>query len=326
MSGGHHHHHHHGHGNHHHHHGPGERARLTSRAAMASVCMALFLVGLKSWASWGTGSVAMLGSLADTVLDFIASLITFLGVRWAAMPADEEHRYGHGKAEALAALTQVILITVSALGIAWRALDRLRSGQPTQGLELGIGVSVIAMLATFGLLAYQRYVIRRTGSVAILTDHVHYQTDILLNLSVIGALILDQLLGWGLADPLFGFAISAWLMYGAWGAASHSVDQLMDREWPGHERDAFLAAAADYPELAGLHDLRTRTSGAHRFVQFHVWVPGDWTVAEAHERMDRVEEKLQKRFPGTEIIIHLDPEGHVDREGILPQHLTENAR
>ena len=109
-------------------------------------------------------------------------------------------------------------------------------------------------------------------------------------------------------------------------AASHSVDQLMDREWPEDEREAFLAAAREYPELAGLHDLRTRTSGAHRFVQFHVWVPGDWTVREAHERMDAVEEKLQHRFPSTEIIIHLDPEGHVDREGILPQHLTESAR
>src|SRR5688572_31805960 len=289
MSG--HHHHHHGHGNHHHRHGPGERATLTPRAALASKCMALFLVGLKSWASWNTGSVAMLGSLADTGLDFIASLITFLGVTWAAMPADEEHRYGHGKAEALAALTQVILITVSALGIAWRALDRLRSGEPTQGLELGIGVSAVAIAATFGLLAYQRYVIRRTGSVAIMTDHVHYQTDVLLNLSVIAALVLDQLLGWRLADPLLGFAIAAWLMYGAWSAASHSVDQLMDREWPDEEREAFLSATGDYPELAGLHDLRTRTSGAHRFVQFHVWVPGSWTVAEAHRKMDAVEEK-----------------------------------
>lgn len=325
MSGG-HHHHHHGHGGHHRGAAAGERSKLTSRAALASISMALFLVGLKAWASWDTGSVAMLGSLADTLLDFVASLITFLGVRWAAMPADEEHRYGHGKAEALAALSQVTLISLSALGIAWRAFDRLRSGEPTSGLELGVGVSIVAMVATFGLLAYQRYVIRKTGSVAILTDHVHYQTDVLLNLSVIAALLLDQLVGWRLADPLFGFAIAGWLMYGAWGAASHSVDQLMDREWPEQEREAFLAATRDYPELEGLHDLRTRTSGAHRFVQFHVWVPGDWTVQEAHDRMDAVEEKLQHRFPGTEIIIHLDPEGHTDREGILPKHLTETAR
>ena len=322
MSGA---HHHHGH-SHHHGHAGGERARLTSRAALASIGMALFLVALKSYAAWDTGSVAMLGSLADTALDFIASLVTFIGVRWAAMPADEDHRYGHGKAEALAALIQVILIAFSALGIAWRAFDRLRSGQPTEGLELGVGVSVIAMAATVALLAYQRYVIKKTGSVAIQTDHVHYQSDLLLNLSVIAALVLDQLLGWRLADPLLGFVIAGWLLYGAWSAASHSVDQLMDREWPEDEREAFIAAAQEYPELSGLHDLRTRTSGAHRFVQFHVWVPGDWTVTQAHERMDAVEEKLQHRFPGTEIIIHLDPEGHTDREGILPQHLTESAR
>jgi ferrous-iron efflux pump FieF len=315
MSGA---HHGHAHGN--------ERAALTSRAAMASVAMALFLVTLKSYATWDTGSVAMLGSLADTTLDFIASLVTFFGVRWAAMPADDDHRFGHGKAEALAALIQVILITVSAIGIAWRSVVRLQSGQPTEGLELGVGVSVIAMVATVGLLAYQRYVIRKTGSVAIQTDHVHYQSDLLLNVSVIAALVLDQLMGWRLADPLFGFAIAAWLLYGAWSAASHSVDQLMDREWPVEEREAFLAAAEDYPELKGLHDLRTRTSGAHRFVQFHVWVPADWTVRDAHDRMDAVEEKLQHRFPGTEIIIHLDPEGHTDREGILPQELSESAR
>jgi ferrous-iron efflux pump FieF len=325
MSGTHHHHGHSGHGHHHGHTGS-ERATLTSRAALASISMALFLFALKTWASWGTGSVAMLGSLADTGLDFIASVVTFMGVRWAAMPADDDHRFGHGKAEALASLVQVILITVSAMGIAWRAADRLHSGAPTQGLELGVGVSIVAMATTFALLGYQRYVIRRTGSVAILTDHVHYQTDVLLNLSVIAALLLDQMFGWRLADPLFGFAIAAWLMYGAWSAASHSVNQLMDREWPEEEREGFLTAAAEYPELAGLHDLRTRTSGAHRFVQFHVWVPGDWTVAEAHRRMDAVEEKLQHRFPGTEIIIHLDPEGHTDREGILPQHLTESAR
>lgn len=317
-------------GAHPHHHGHGqahgiERGELTKRAAMASVSMALFLVALKAWASWDTGSVAMLGSLADTILDLIASLITFLGVRWAAMPADEEHRFGHGKAEALAALAQVTLITISALGIAWRAIDRLGSGERTRGLELGIGVSVVAMLATFALLAYQRYVIRRTDSVAIRTDHVHYQTDILLNLSVIAALALDQILGWRLADPLFGLGIAAWLLYAAWSAASQSVDQLMDREWPIVEREAFLAAASEYPELAGLHDLRTRTSGAHRFVQFHVWVPADWTVAHAHEKMDRAEDLLRERFPGTEIIIHLDPEGHTDRETILPSHLTERA-
>jgi len=302
-----------------------ERGELTKRAAMASMAMALTLVILKSWASWSTGSVAMLGSLADNVLDLIASFITFLGVRWAAMPADEDHRFGHGKAEALAALIQVILITISALGIAWRAIDRFSIGQPTEGLELGVGVSIFAMAATLALLAYQRHVIRRTGSIAISTDNLHYKSDIVLNLSVIVALVLDQLFGWRLADPIFGLGIAMWLLFGAWRAASHSINQLMDREWPEEERDAFLAATKDYPELAGLHDFRTRHSGAHRFVQFHVWVPPHWTVREAHDRLDSVEEQLQVRFPGTEILIHVDPEGQVDRETLLPSELTEQA-
>ncbi|MES2903742.1 MAG: cation diffusion facilitator family transporter [Pseudomonadota bacterium] len=301
-----------------------ERAKLTTRAALASIMMAIFLVALKSYAAVHTGSVAMLGSLADTALDLLASLVTLAGVRFAAMPADDDHRFGHGKAEALAALAQVVLISISALGIAWRAIDRLTSDAKTEGLELGFAVSMIAIVATFALLAYQRHVIKQTGSVAIETDHVHYQSDLLLNLSVIIALVLDQLLGFHIADPLFGIAIAAWLIYGAWRAASRSIDQLMDKEWPEAKRRDFLAAAADYPELAGLHDLRTRTSGAHDFVQFHVWVPGNWTIEAAHERMDRVEEALQKRFPGTEILIHLDPEGHTDRETMLASAITES--
>lgn len=302
-----------------------ERARLTQRAAIASITMAVVLVSLKTVASWQTGSVAMLGSLADSALDLLASLVTLVGVRFAAMPADDDHRFGHGKAEALAALAQVILITISALGIAWRAIDRLKNGAPTQGLELGVGVSAFAILATFALLAYQRHVIQKTGSIAIRTDNVHYQSDLFLNLSVIAALVLDQMLGWRAADPVFGIGIALWLMWGAWKAASHSIDQLMDKEWPKEELEEFLVAVRDYPELDGLHDLRTRHAGTHRFVQFHVWVPGNWTVQDAHDRMDAVEEKLQARFPGTEFLIHLDPEGHIDRETMLPSAITEQT-
>jgi ferrous-iron efflux pump FieF len=206
------------------------------------------------------------------------------------------------------------------------AIARFSSGTRTQGLEFGITVSVIAMAATFALLAYQRHVIRRTGSVAISTDNLHYKTDIALNLGVIAALVLDQMLGWRQADPVFGLGIALWLLYGAWSAASQSVDQLMDREWPEAEREAFLAATREYPELAGLHDLRTRHSGTHRFVQFHVWVPADWSVKQAHDSLERVEHALCDRFPATEIIIHLDPEGHKDRETLLSSDLTENAR
>ncbi len=287
--------------------------------------MALFLIGLKGWAALQTSSMAMLGSLADSGLDLLASLVVLAGVRIAAVPADTDHRFGHGKAEALAALAQVVLITLSALFIGYRSVERLMHGAQTTEAELGIGVSLIAILVTFALITYQRYVVRRTGSVAISTDRLHYASDLLLNTSVIVALVLDQYAGFAGADAIFGLLIAAWLMYGAWSSSSHALDQLMDREWPEEQRAKFLAACAEYPELSGLHDLRTRTSGTHNFAQFHVWVPADWTVGEAHDRMDRVEEQLQHRFPATEILIHLDPEGHTDRETLLPSAITEKA-
>ena len=305
------------------HEGHAERSRLSTRAALASVTVALFLLGLKGWAAYSTRSMAMLGSLADTGLDLIASLVTLAGVRIAALPADSDHRFGHGKAEALVALFQIVLITVSAGWIALRSVQRLIAGAATGDAELGIGVSLAAIAATLFLIAYQRRVVAQTGSVAIATDRVHYQSDLFLNGSVIAALILDQYAGLVGADALFGLLIAGWLLFGAWRSSTHAINQLMDREWPEEQRAAFLAATADYPELAGLHDLRTRTSGSHHFVQFHVWVPGEWTVRDAHDRLDTVEEALQARFPQTEILIHLDPHGHTDRETMLPSHLTE---
>ena len=302
-----------------------ERSALSTRAALASVALALGLLLAKLWAALLTGSTAMLGSLADTTLDLIASITTLVGVRIAALPADHDHRFGHGKAEALAALVQVALISVSAIGIGWHAIDRLLHGGQTEAMEAGIGVSVLAIAATFALLWYQRRVIARTGSVAILTDNVHYKSDLFLNLSVIVALLLDQALKIRGADALFGLGIALWLLWGAFRASSESINQLMDREWPDAERQAFLTAASEYPELDGLHDLRTRKSGTMRFVQFHVWVPPNWTVREAHDRLDRVEEALQQRFPGTEILIHVDPEGQTDRETLLPSEITERA-
>jgi ferrous-iron efflux pump FieF len=289
--------------------------RLAARAAIASVGTALFLLLLKAYAAWATGSVAMLGSLADTFLDVIASLITLYGVRYAALPADDDHRFGHGKAEALAALFQAGLITFSALAIGWRAVDRLTDGETTAQAEYGIGVSLVAIGVTLGLLAYQRRVIARTGSVAIEADHVHYQSDLLLNLAVIAALALEAYAGLAGADPLFGIAIALWLLLGAWRASSRAVDQLMDKEWPEERRRQFVEVAARHPALRGIHDLRTRTSGSLNFVQFHVWVDPHMTVAKAHDVMDEVEEWLGREFPGTEILIHLDPEGQVDQPG-----------
>ena len=288
--------------------------------------MAVILIVLKSWAAWRTDSTAMLGSLADSGLDLVASLVVLLGVRIAAQPADYDHRFGHGKAEALASLVQVILITISAIFIGFRAVQRLLSGAQTADAELGIGVSIVALVLTVALIGYQRHVVRRTGSLAIGTDRLHYSSDLLLNGSVIVALVLDQFAGLAGADAVFGLLIALWLLWGAWSASSHALDQLMDKEWPDELRERFLAAAREYPELAGLHDFRTRTSGTYNFAQFHVWVPPEWTVQEAHDRLDRVEEQLQQRFPNTEILIHVDPEGQIDRETMLPSEITESAK
>lgn len=280
---------------------------LTARAAIASVSVALFLLTLKGLAALQTGSVAMLGSLADSALDVVASLITLLGVRVAAIPADHDHRYGHGKAEALVALVQVGLIAASAVGILVRAVGRLASGEATAHAEYGIGVSVIAMLATLGLLAYQRHVIARTGSVAIKADHVHYQSDLLLNGAVIAALVLDQMAGLTGADPLFGIAIALWLAWGAWRASTAAIDQLMDREWPEEKRRRFIALAEAHPAVEGIHDLRTRSSGSRDFAQFCVWVDPAMSIAAAHGVMDEVEAMLMREFPGSEVIIHPEP-------------------
>lgn len=305
-------------------HGP-ERGALASRAALASIATAIVLIALKTWATLQTSSMAMLGSLTDSALDLIASLILLLGVRVAAQPANREHRFGHGKAEALASLVQLILISLSALFILFRSAERLIAGARTDQAVLGIGVSLVAIGVTIGLLAYQRHVIQRTKSVAISTDQLHYASDLLLNGSVIAALVLDQYAGLVGADALFGILIALWLAWGAWRSSGEAFAQLMDREWPDALREDFLAAAREYPELAGLHDLRTRTSGTHHFAQFHVWVPGDWTVQEAHDRLDRAEQQLRERFPGTEILIHVDPEGQIDRETMLPSEITEKA-
>lgn len=290
------------------------RGTLTQRAAIASVTTALFLLGLKGWAAWQTGSVSMLGSLADTMLDIVASLVTLFSVRLAAQPADDDHAYGHGKAEALAALFQTSLISVSALAIGWRGLSLIGASSAPESPELGIGVSLVAIVATLALVSFQRQVVRKTGSVAIHADRVHYASDLILNASVIAALFLDSILHVRGADPVFGIGIGLWLLWHAKEVAVHAVDQLMDKEWPEEKRERFLAVAQSHPELKGIHDLRTRSSGAHEFVQFHVWVDPAMTVREAHRVMDEVEARLMIEFPGTEILIHPDPEGHSDPE------------
>lgn len=286
-----------------------------TRAAIASICAALLLGGLKGYAAWKTGSVAMLASLADSLLDLVASVVTLVGVRIAAQPADGNHRFGHGKAEALAALFQVALISVSATFISFRAVERLASGQVAAQAESGIAVSLAAIVVTLALTAYQARAIAASGSIAIRTDRLHYQSDLLLNSGVIVALVAEQYLALHGADPVIGIAIALWLFWGAGKAALDALAQLMDREWPEEKRRAFVDVAAKQPGLESLHDLRTRSSGSQDFAQFHITMPGDLTVQAAHDIADALEARLEAAFPGTEILIHIDPVGQIDRPG-----------
>ncbi len=290
-------------------------ARATRRAAAASVATACFLLALKAYALATTNSVAMLGSLADSGLDLIAALVTFWAVRVAATPADHDHRFGHGKAEALAALFQVGLIAASAAAIVWSAAERLIARLPPDAPESGITVSVIAIIATLALTMFQQRVVRQTGSVAIQADRAHYQTDLALNGAVIAALALESYAGLSGVDPLFGLGIAAWLAWNAARAAGPAVHQLMDREWPEERRRRFLAITLRHPANRGTHDLRTRTSGAHDFAQFHIWVDPTLSVAQAHDVMDEIEADLAAEFPRVDVLIHIDPEGQVDEPG-----------
>lgn len=289
---------------------PEARGRWTQRAATASMAVALLLLLLKGWAAWRTGSTAMLGSFADTALDLVASAITLFGVYIAALPADDDHRFGHGKAEALVALIQMMIVTASALWIGARAIGRWQTGTGAADAPYGIGVSLVAMALTTCLILYQNHVVRRTGSLAIAADRLHYASDLLLNAAVILALIADQYLGWHGADAAFGLLIALWLIYGAARGAIGVIDHLMDKEWPDAKRAALVDVVMRDADALGVHDVRTRSSGGQDFVQFHLWVRAEMTIREVHDVMDRIEAELARHFPGLEIFIHPDPEGH----------------
>lgn len=289
-----------------------KRGHLTRSAALASSALALTLLGLKGWAAVATGSVAMLGSLADTALDLVASLMTLYAVGFAAQPADPDHRFGHGKAEAIAALMQTLLIVGSAMAIMWRAAWSFGQSELPRAPMVGIGVSLAGIVLTAALIAWQRSVVRRTGSVAIATDALHYQSDLLLNSAVIAALALELYAGLHGADAVFGILIALWIGWNAIRAARQALDMLMDREWPPERRAQLLDIARAVPGVEGVHDLRTRSSGVTDFIQFHIWLPPAMTVDGAHAIVDAVETAVHSGFPGSEVFIHIDPSGHYD--------------
>jgi ferrous-iron efflux pump FieF len=301
-------------------HGPAAN-RLRRWATYASVAVASLLIAAKFAAWLETGSVALLSSLIDSLLDIVASIVNLLAVRHALTPADREHRFGHGKAEPLAVLGQSAFITGSALLLLAEAVRRLIQPVPVENPPAGIAVMAFSIVVTIALVLYQRYVVRRTGSIAITADELHYRSDLILNISVIAALILSGTFGLSVLDPLFGAAIGVWIIYSAARLARLSLVQLMDRELPDDEREKIRAIAQSHPEVAAAHDLRTRVAGPTAFIQIHIEMDGDISLARAHVISDEVEERLRAAYPNAEIMIHQDPEGVEEPRSSFPRRV-----
>ena len=281
---------------------------LMRRATYASVTVALILIMAKSVA-WGlSGSVAILSTLMDSVLDALASLVNLFAVRHALTPPDKEHRFGHGKAEPLAALAQAAFIAGSAIFLLVEAGKRLYEPRPVAASEFGIAIMIFSIVMTLALVRYQRYVIKQTQSLAISADSLHYVGDLLVNAAVIVALLLVTQLELYWIDPVFGLGIAGYILWNAWIIARGALDMLMDRELEPEERMQIAGIVKRHPEVKGLHDLRTRSAGPHKFIQLHLELDGNLSLWRAHEISDAVEADLQAAFPDAEIMIHQDPD------------------
>jgi ferrous-iron efflux pump FieF len=282
------------------------RARLLRLATTASVATAAVLVAAKLGAWLLTGSVSLLASLVDSMMDVLASAVNLAAVRWSLAPPDEEHRFGHGKAEALAGLGQAAFIAGSALFLLFHVIDRLLNPQPLEHLGVGLGIMAFSMVATALLIGLQRYVIRRTGSLAIRADSLHYLSDLLTNAGILLALGL-VLAGWAWADPLIGLAVAAYILWSAIRIGLDGVDVLMDRELPADDQQRIVEIASRTRGVLGVHDVRTRQSGATRFIQLHLELPADLRLADSHAVVLQAKAALLHEFPGADVMIHQDP-------------------
>ena len=276
-------------------------------ATYASVSVAAFLILIKFWAWLETDSVSILSALVDSMLDLVTSAINLFAVRYALMPPDADHRFGHNSAEDVAALGQGAFVAGSATFIAINAFGKLLHPEPIGATGIGITVMAISVAATLALVTFQRIVVKRTGSTAIHADHLHYLSDLALNGSVIVALVLSSKLGWHYADPLFSIAISIGILYGAWHIGRRAFDKLMDKSFPEAEVEKIQNMAMAHPGVLGVHNIKTRYSGIKPFIQFHLELDGTQSLHATHLIADTLEHSLLERYPGGEVIIHQDP-------------------
>ncbi len=274
-----------------------------------SVAVAVILIVLKAFALGASGSVSILASLGDSALDLIASLATFFAVRWAAAPPDDDHRFGHGKGEAMAALVQAGLIFASAVFIGWEAIQRLFDPRPVSAGWTGIVVTLVAMALTGWLVWRQSRAIRLSGSTAVAADRAHYVSDLAANLVVLIGVASGAYLAAPGLDAAAGLVVAVWLFWGAIGVLKGAADELLDRAASDSDRATITTAVLSDPRISGLHRLRTRQSGPVMTIQMHVDMAPTLTLAEAHDILEAAEGRLLALWPRADILIHPDPRG-----------------
>ncbi|MDQ6964097.1 MAG: cation diffusion facilitator family transporter [Mariprofundales bacterium] len=299
------------------------RGDLMRRATYASATVAAILIVLKAVA-WGyTDSVSLLATLMDSCLDALASLLNLLAVRHALSPADREHRFGHGKAEALSGLGQSMFIAGSALFLVLESIRRLLAPQPLEAPTVGVIVMLISIVLTLMLIGYQQMVIKKTGSTAIRADSLHYRTDLFINIGVIFSLLLSQYLWVGL-DALVALAIVGFLLFSVWDIINNALNDLMDHELSEESRIAIKKVVHSHPKVQGMHDLRTRKSGLTTFIQLHLELADELMLIEAHAISDEVEMELRRLFPQAEILIHEDPASLMEAPTPLQEQINHD--
>jgi ferrous-iron efflux pump FieF len=293
------------------------REKLLRWASIASISVATILVVTKLGVWWFSDSVSLMASLIDSVMDAGASLINFLAIRYALKPADDDHRFGHGKAEALASLLQSILIALSSVFLLFYAVDRIRNPAELNFANIAIVVMALSLLLTISLVLFQRYVVKRTVSTVVSADSLHYLSDILANIAVIAALVLA---GYGFEgiDAWLGVVIAFYIAYSAWEIASDAIDLLLDKELDDETREQICQEVRSVPKVIGLHDLRTRDSGGLVFVQMHLELPDQIPLIEAHQIADQVEDSVMALFPNAQVLVHQDPISVVPEAHPLP--------
>ncbi len=280
--------------------------RLVSRAAIAATAMASALLLIKIFAWWYTGSVSILAALVDSLVDIAASLTNLLVVRYSLQPADEEHTFGHGKAESLAALAQSMFISGSALFLFLTGIQHLVRPEPLQAAGVGVVVTLIALVSTLALVTFQRWVVRKTQSQAVRADMLHYQSDVMMNGAILVALGLSGTAGIAPTRCL-PRGIGIYILYSALRMGYEAVQSLLDRALPDEERQDIITIVTAWPGIRGAHDLRTRQSGPTRFIQIHLEMEDNLPLVQAHVIADQVEQAILRRFPGSDVIIHQDP-------------------